>query len=283
MNVTVNGVRLNVEERGAGPAVLLLHGFPDAGDLWRHQVPALVEAGYRVITMDLRGFGDSDRPTEVREYRPEVVVRDITGVLDHFGVDRVHLVGHDWGGVIAWTSAVTNPDRLASLTCLSTGHPAAYRDAGWAQREKGWYTLLFQFDIAGTWLLRDDARNLREALTEHPDAEAAIARLRRPGAVDAALGLYRAWAPPESLVAEPHPYPRIPVPVMGVWSSRDRFLTEEQMTGSAAYVSGPWRYERIAGRGPLAAARGAGEDHRTLAGLSRSHPRVTRLRAVKPR
>ncbi|MGW5362646.1 alpha/beta fold hydrolase [Actinopolymorpha pittospori] len=245
MNLTVNGVSLRVEESGAGPTVLLLHGFPDSSDLWRHQVPALVGAGYRVLTMDLRGFGESERPAEVAEYRPEAVIGDITGVLDHFGVDRVHLVGHDWGGVIAWTVATTNPDRLASLTCLSTGHPAAYRDAGWAQREKGWYTLLFQFEIAGAWLLRDDARNLREALTEHPDAEAAVERLRRPGAVDASLGLYRAWAPPESLLARPHPYPSIPVPVMGVWSTRDRFLTEEQMTGSAAYVSGPWRYERV--------------------------------------
>lgn len=249
MLISVNGIELNVEDSGTGPAVLLVHGFPDSSDVWRHQVPALTAAGYRVITMDLRGFGESDKPVDVAAYRAEEVIADIAGVLDHFGIERVHLVAHDWGSVIAWVFAAALPARLASLTCMSTGHPASYRAAGWEQRQKGWYTLLFQFDVAGQWLLQDGERNLREFLAEHPDADRAIEKLRRPGAVDAALGLYRAWAPPESLVAAPAAFAPIPVPVMGLWSSGDRFLTEGQMTGSASYVSGPFRYERVEGAG----------------------------------
>jgi pimeloyl-ACP methyl ester carboxylesterase len=245
----VNGLSLHVEVSGEGPPVLLLHGFPDSSDLWRHQVPALTAGGYRVITMDLRGYGASDKPAGVGDYRPSVVLGDVGGVLDQLHVDRVHLVGHDWGAAIAWVFAASSPGQLASLTCVSSGHPAAFWRAGWAQREKSWYMLLFQFGIAEEWLLRDDARNLRELLSDHPAAEEAVRRLQQPGAATAALGLYRAWAPPSALVAAPRPSAPVPVPVMGVWGSADRFLTEAQMTGSAAEVRGPWRYERVDGAG----------------------------------
>jgi pimeloyl-ACP methyl ester carboxylesterase len=245
----VNGLNIYVEAAGDGPPVLLLHGFPDCSELWRHQVPVLAEAGYRVITMDPRGYGSSDKPLRVEEYRPSVLLSDVAGVLDQLDAGPVHLVGHDWGAAVAWMFAAKSPDRLTSLTCLSSGHPAAFGRAGWAQREKSWYVLLFQFDVTEEWLLRDDARNLREILADHPDAQAAVRRLQSPGAATAALGLYRAFAPPSSLLAPPRPPAPIPVPVMGMWGSADRFLTEAQMTGSAAEVSGPWRYERVEGAG----------------------------------
>jgi pimeloyl-ACP methyl ester carboxylesterase len=240
MLITLDDVTLNVRDSSAGPAVVLLHGWPDTGDLWRHQVPSLVDNGYRTIVPDLRGFGESSRPTNVDAYTAPRMVGDVVDILDALGVDRAHIVGHDWGAAIAWITAALAPERVASITALSVGHPAAFRKAGWAQREKSWYMLLFQFpDIAEQWLRADDFRNLRE-WSGHPDIDAVAARLSDPAALTASLGLYRAIVPPESLITAPMALPPIAVAAMGIWSSGDRALTEEQMTGSAAHVTARW-------------------------------------------
>src|SRR5262245_14239081 len=138
-------VAINVHDTGTGEPVVLLHGWPDTHALWRNQVAALTTAGYRAITPDLRGFGDSDKPSEVDAYRAGPMMGDVIGVLDRLSLDRVHLVGHDWGAAIAWMTATAYADRVASLTALSVGHPTAFRNAGLKQREKSWYMLLFQF------------------------------------------------------------------------------------------------------------------------------------------
>jgi hypothetical protein len=113
--------------------------------------------------------------------------------------------------VAAFDEAALAPERVASITALSVGHPAAFRKAGWAQREKSWHMLLFQFpDIAEQWLRADDVRNLRE-WSGHPDIDTVVARLSDPAALTASLGLYRAIVPPESLVAAPMALPPIAV------------------------------------------------------------------------
>jgi pimeloyl-ACP methyl ester carboxylesterase len=242
MRIDVDGVGLDVASAGAGPAVLLLHGFPDTHELWRHQVPALTAAGFRTIAPDLRGFGASDRPGA---YGVGAHLGDLVGVLDRLEVPAAHVVGHDWGAGIAWALASRLPDRVRSLTALSVGHPAAFGAAGLAQREKSWYMLLFQFeDVAEQWLSADDFANFR-AWSGHPDADAVVARLREPGALTAALGIYRHSLPPASLLAPPPALPPIAAPSLGIWSSGDRFLTEAQMAGSGSAVAGPWRYARI--------------------------------------
>ncbi len=249
MFIERDGIALDVRDSGTGPPVLLLHGWPDTKDVWRHQVPALLAGGYRVITADLRGFGDSSRPTDVDAYTAPAMVGDVLGILDHLAIDRAHLVGHDWGAAIGWLTAALVPQRVATLTALSVGHPAAFRAAGWRQREKSWYMLLFQFPgIAEQWLRADDFRNLREFST-HPDIDSVVERLADPQALTASLNLYRAILPPASLIDPPVALPPVPAAVMGVWSSGDRALTEEAMTGSTAHVTGPWRYERLDGAG----------------------------------
>ncbi|GAA4720978.1 alpha/beta fold hydrolase [Phytohabitans rumicis] len=238
-------ITLDVRDSGTGPPVVLLHGWPDTKDVWRHQIPALLAAGYRVITPDLRGFGASSRPTAVDAYTAPTMVGDLLGVLDSLAIDRAHLVGHDWGAAIAWMTAALAPDRVASLTALSVGHPAAFRAAGLRQREKSWYMLLFQFPgIAEQWLRADDFRNLRE-FSSHPDIDRVVERLAEPDALTASLNVYRAILPPTSLIEPQVALPRVQAPVMGVWSSGDRALTEEAMTGSAAHIAGPWRYEHL--------------------------------------
>lgn len=249
MRIELDDVTLEVNDTGAGSPVMLLHGWPDTADVWRHQVPALLDDQYRVIAPNLRGFGESSRPPEVEAYVAPRMVGDVIGLLDHLSIERVHLVGHDWGAAISWMTAALVPDRVASVSALSVGHPTAFRAAGWGQREKSWYMLLFQFrGVAEQWLSADGFRNLRE-WSRHPDSHAVVERLADPEALAASLNLYRAILPPTSLVEPPLELPPVQTPAMGIWSSGDLALTEEAMTGSAAHVVGPWRYERLDGVG----------------------------------
>jgi pimeloyl-ACP methyl ester carboxylesterase len=248
--ITVAGVDLFVRDTSAGhpddrPTVLLLHGWPDTGDLWRHQVTPLCAAGYRVVVPDLRGFGASGKPADLAAYASPALVGDVLGVLDALGIERAHLVGHDWGAAIGWLTAALAPDRVHTLTALSVGHPGAWSGTGYRQREKSWYMLLFQFPgIAERWLSDNNFRHLRE-WSRHPEIEPVVDRLADPAALTASLALYRAGLPPSTLVDPPPPVPSVAAPTLGVWSRHDPHLTEERMTASEHHVTGPWRYERI--------------------------------------
>ena len=249
MEIEIGDVALHVRDSGEGTPVVLLHGWPDTGDLWDHQSRTLAAAGYRTIVPDLRGFGASSKPTDVAAYAVPEQVRDVVSILDALGVDRAHVIGHDWGAGIAWVTAAFAPERVASITALSVGHPSSFATAGWRQRQQSWYMLLFQFrGVAEQWLSADGFRNLRE-WSGHPQIDTVIRRLAEPGALTASLGIYRANMPPESLVAPPRTLPPVTAPAMGVWSSGDIALTEESMINSAKFVAGPWRYERVEGAG----------------------------------
>ncbi len=239
-------MRLAADTTGEGPAVLLIHGFPDSRAVWRRQVGPLAEAGFCVIAPDLRGFGASERPEGVDAYRVTELVGDLIELLDEHGIERAHVVGHDWGAGIAWVLAALLPDRVASLAALSVGHPNASRPRSLEAREKAWYQLLFQFDEAEELLLRDDGRLLREWLADAPDADRYVEELREPGALTARLGLYRANLHPRSEL-EPRALPPVNAPTLGLWSTGERYLTEAPMIRSGEYVTGPWRYERVEG------------------------------------
>lgn len=246
--VRVGEIEIVVTDHGSrnGTPVLLIHGFPDSARLWRHQIPALTHAGYRAIAPDLRGFGRSDRPADVDEYKMSTVARDMIAVLDDADLDEVHVVGHDWGAAIAWYLALTSPDRVRTLVALSVGHPSAFREAGIQQVEKSWYMLLFQFQgVAESWLSDNDWRGLREWTGSPPEIDHWINDLSRPGATTAALNLYRANMGPERLIAPARNLPPLDIPAMGIWSTDDIALLEEQMTESKRFVTGEWRYERI--------------------------------------
>jgi pimeloyl-ACP methyl ester carboxylesterase len=237
-------------DEGGGEPVLLLHGFPDSAELWRHQRPALAAAGYRVIAPDLRGFGASARPPEVEAYRFETLLGDVVGVLDSLEVASAHVICHDWGAALGWSLAAFFPDRVRSLAALSVGHPSSFGAAGIEQREKSWYMLLFQFeDVAEELLRRDDWKLLRDWLRHHSELERWIPALERPGALRSALNWYRANAHPAGALGDAGapPFPAIAARTLGVWSSLDAYLTETQMVGSAPFVTGPWRYQRVEG------------------------------------
>jgi pimeloyl-ACP methyl ester carboxylesterase len=245
MRLDVDGVGLDVTVEGDGPSVVLLHGWPDSHRLWRAQVPALQAAGFRTVLPDLRGMGASDAPADVEAYTLPTLLGDVIGIMDQLGIERAHVVGHDWGAALAWVLASLFPARVDRLVALSVGHPVAFRAAGLEQQQKSWYMLLFQFEgVAEEWLSRDDFRHFRE-WARHPDADAVIADLRRPGALRAGLNWYRANVAPPTLLETPPPLPPIQAPTMGIWSAHDVALTEQQMRDSAQFVTGSWRYERI--------------------------------------
>ncbi len=257
MRVEVNGVGIEYDVFGPddGRPVLLLHGFPDTAALWRNQVPPLVEAGFRVITPDLRGFGRSDAPDAVEDYSLLTSAYDVTAILDQLGVERAHVVGHDFGSALAWVFATFCADRVDHLVAMSVGHPAAFRLTDFDQGRASWYVLLFQFeDVAEQWLREHDWANFR-AWSHHPDADEVTTRFEaadgHPGAASLTSGLnwYRANFTAASWVAPRLELPPIQAPTMGIWSSKDFALTEHQMTNSAEHVAGPWRYERVDGAG----------------------------------
>jgi pimeloyl-ACP methyl ester carboxylesterase len=238
------GIEVFVEGPADGAPVLLMHGWPDSHRLWRHQVAALSEAGYRTIAPDLRGFGDSDKPEDVEAYRLKHSVADMIAVLDACEVEQARVVAHDWGGVAAWGFAAFVPDRVERLAVLSVGHPQSFSDAGFEQRMRSLYMLLFNLPVvAEQWLTKFGP----QLLSTHKDRDDVLADLARPGAMTASFGWYRANAHPRTIINAPPELPPIRCPVMGVWSNRDTALTEKQMTGSQAYIEGSWRYERIDG------------------------------------
>jgi pimeloyl-ACP methyl ester carboxylesterase len=249
VRVETSGVGIEYEVTGEGRPVVLLHGFPDSGRLWRNQVPALVEAGFQVIVPDLRGYGGSDKPSEVGDYAMHLLAGDVLAVLDAVGAERAHMVGHDWGAGVAWGLALAAGDRVDHLVAMSVGHPGTFFDGGFEQHQKSWYMLLFQFpEVAEQWLSSNDWANLR-AWAGHPDADGVITELEENGSLTPGLNYYRANVPPERFLQSRLDVPPVQAPTMGVWSSGDLALTEAQMVNSAKSLAGPWRYERLDGAG----------------------------------
>jgi pimeloyl-ACP methyl ester carboxylesterase len=243
--IEANGISLYVEEHGEGTPVLMLHGWPDSARLWRHQAPVLAGRGYRVITPDLRGFGRSEQPAEVRSYSLRNVVGDITALLDALGVAAAHVVGHDWGGAVAWLTAIMRPDRVRTLTVISTPHPLV--PPTMRQHEMAWYQLFFQFyGVAEATIQHDDWAWLRMMTRGDGDLGQAIESLSRPGALTASLNWYRANLAPRMPGSAPA-LPPVAAPTLGIWSTGDHYLDGERMKASAGFVQGTWRYEEIPG------------------------------------
>jgi len=245
VKVQVGDLTLNVQCTGAGTPVLLLHGFPDSHSLWREVTPRFAAAGYRVIVPDLRGFGESDAPAGRAHYTMDRILGDLSGLLAALGVtEPVHVIGHDWGAAVAWCFAIVRPELLRTSVVISVGHPREYALAGLEQRRKGAYTIFWQLPgIAESSLSRNDFAGLRHWARDNPDVESCVRDMSRPGRLTAGLNWYRANF--ASVIFGSWPPCR--VPTLGIWSSRDHCLAEDQMAKSARRMAAPWRYERIEG------------------------------------
>jgi pimeloyl-ACP methyl ester carboxylesterase len=249
--VDAGGLSFRVVEQGEGTPVLLLHGFPDSADVWRHQMAALAAAGFRAIAPDLRGFGESDKPEGVDQYAIALLVGDVLAIMDACEIQRAHVVGHDWGAFLSWVLAALAPDRVDRLAVLSVGHPNSWgrASAGVDQRRRSWYMSLFNtVGLAEEVLARDDWKLFREFVGSATDLERYVRDLARPGALTAGLNWYRANAPMEIIVSGNWPQiPPVGADTLGVCSSGDIYCGEEQLVGSADFVTGVWRSACIEG------------------------------------
>ena len=202
--VDANGLSFPVFEQGSGPPVLLLHGFPDSRFLWRHQIGPLLDAGFRVVAPDLRGFGDAPRPEAVEEYRLPLIARDVVGILDALNIQQARVVGHDWGSALAWYLAAVHADRVERLVALSVGAPGNSGGSTIAQREKFWYMLYFQFEgVAEAGLTSNDWRLFKEFMRGEGDADRYMKDLARPGRADRGAELVSRQRPAADAGREP--------------------------------------------------------------------------------
>ncbi len=241
--ITLEGMEFPYYDIGAGPVVLLLHGFPDSKKLWRYQLQPLADAGFRVIAPDLRGYGDAPKPASVEAYRVSNILNDLNALLDGLDLDQVHVVGHDWGGTIAWVFVGNFPERCKSITGLTVGAPGAPGRRSMEQLEKFWYIFFFMNEgVAEEWLRRDDWQGLRLWTRGEGDLDQYIKDLGREGALTAGLNWYRANFTPASLNNTSANPPHIRVPAMGITAENDAFLLEPHVKTSDVMVDASWRY-----------------------------------------
>jgi pimeloyl-ACP methyl ester carboxylesterase len=246
--VRLRGLDFDVRVEGdpAGEPIVLLHGFPQHAGAWDAVWPALVDAGHRVVVPDQRGYSPGARPPDRRGYSATELAADVVALLDDLGLASAHLVGHDWGGGVAWGLASAAPDRVRTLTAVSTPHPRAMLTA--SQAARSWYVGAFLVPaLPERVLLASDGRLLRRMLRRSglpPEvADGYADRMAEPGSLTAALNWYRAL---------PYGRPRvgpIDVPTLYVWGTDDVALGPAAAAGTARWVRGPYTFVPLAGIG----------------------------------
>lgn len=246
------GVTLNVQTGGArgGEAIVFLHGFPESHRTWRETAPVLAE-DYFVVVPDQRGFGASDKPLGVDQYRTEVIVGDLLALADHLGLARFTLVGHDWGGAVAWFAALRHPDRLNRLVIVNAPHPLVFQKSlidDPLQRAASQYITAFrnpgmEAGLAAmgleTFYAKTFASHADITKVSDEERQAYLADWGAPGALTAMLNWYRASdilvpAPGEDAEAPAWtkmPFPVLKVPTLVIWAMRDTALLPVQLDG----------------------------------------------------
>jgi pimeloyl-ACP methyl ester carboxylesterase len=245
--ISTNGITLHVMQAGpkSGVPVMLLHGFPEFWYGWKNQIPALVEAGCRVIVPDQRGYNLSDKPKGVKNYRVDELVKDLLGLMDALDYEKVNLVGHDWGAVVAWTLAILHPQRLHRLGIMNVPHPAVMRrflthDLEQIRRSR--HIFFFQLPWFPERLLTaEDWRGAVSALRGsgkiHTFTQEDIAKYKeawsQPGAMTAMLNWYRAVIRHMPKLPKE---PRVRVPTLMMWGVKDVALSHRMARPSMDYV-----------------------------------------------
>ena len=235
-----------------GRLVLFLHGFPQMPAMWRSQLAALAEAGYRAVAPAQRGYASGARPDDVADYHVDHLVADVVAFGDALGADTFHLVGHDWGAIVGWHVAVRHPQRLRSWTAVSVPHHGAFtssRVQSSDQKQRSSYIELFREPggKAEALLCENDGQRLNALLKfEGVDQEAVDENVRaflQPGRMTGALNYYRAMERP-TLGASGD---KVSVPTLFVWSDHDLAISREAAEGCEQHVSGPFRFETLEG------------------------------------
>jgi pimeloyl-ACP methyl ester carboxylesterase len=280
--VETNGVRLHCAVDGDGPLVILLHGFPECWYSWRHQIAALAPR-FRVVAPDLRGYNESDKPRDVSAYAMSELVADVQGLIAAFGERQAVIVGHDWGGGIAWTFAMEHPEATRRLVVMNCPHPAIFTQhlrANRAQMARSWYMFFFQIPwlpetllgLNNSWAIGNAIQQStvrKDALTEDD-----LARYRdaasRPDALRSAINYYRAaFRSPDSRATWPtwlkrfvygdrpiaglrenlSDWPKITAPTLLIWAEGDVALGRELSLGMEPLFAAPLdvKYVQLSG------------------------------------
>ena len=240
-----NGIRLHYVTQGKGELMLLLHGFPEFWYSWRYQIPEFA-TDYKVVALDLRGYNDSEKPEGREAYAITELVKDIEGVIKGLGYEQCVLVGHDWGGMLAWNFAYAHSEMVEKLIVMNLPHPAKFVQAlrtNPQQMLRSWYILLFQLPLLPEFLLQaDDYRMIASIFVETAidktafspqDLEAYKKAAAKPGALTAMLNYYRhnflgLFNPTEWTVLQ--------VPTMMIWGENDTALGKELTYDTQEYV-----------------------------------------------
>ena len=255
VEITTGAGRFTADVAGPsdGPLVVLLHGFPQTRHTWRDVLPELAAVGRRAVAVDQRGYSPGVRPPSADDYSTDRLVGDVIELADVLGAERVHLVGHDWGGQVAWLTAAHHPERISGLTVLSRPHPAAFArsfelDPEQATRSR--HHRAMGADLTDRWHA-DDSRQLRAVLSGAgvPDADVGVYLevLGDRAALDAAMNWYRVAARSTGLRAADTP--AVSVPVCYVWGTADQTVGRCAAELTAEHVSGPYRFVEVAGAG----------------------------------
>ena len=246
-SITANGVKLHYVTQGEGSLMLMLHGFPEFWYSWRHQLPEFAK-DYQVVALDLRGYNDSEKPEGVAAYGMGELLKDVEGVIRGLGYESCVLVGHDWGGAIAWNFAYTHPEMVDCLIVMNIPHPAKFGE-GFStpqQLQRSWYFFFFQLPWLPELLLQwNDYEAIASAFTEmavdktafsYADLETYKDAAAKRGALTAMLNYYRnAFSEIRNLTQQK--WGVLHIPTLMIWGENDAALGKELTYGTEAYVS----------------------------------------------
>jgi epoxide hydrolase 4 len=254
--IETNSIRLHCVVQGEGDLVVLLHGFPEFWYSWRYQIPALAKH-FQVVVPDLRGYNDSDKPEG--GYDIDTLTADVQGLIQNLGYVKAHIVGHDWGGAIAWHFAQQFPALLDRLAILNAPHPERFRQeflSNFDQILRSWYMLAFQIPAVPEWLIQHNLsrfvktlfqdQSVRKGAFTTSDTALYQAALEKPGAIAAALKYYRSFLSPQAWLNNWGRSPNlITSPTLVLWGEEDHFLSKKLTEGIEQLVNAPYRLKLL--------------------------------------
>lgn len=249
--IFTNHLSFRVAAAGVGDRlVLCLHGFPESSMSWRYQIAPLVQAGFRVWVPDLRGYGGTTRPPDRDAYQIESLMEDITGLLDAAETRNAILVGHDWGGVIAWYYAMRHADRVKALVIVNAPHPACFERElwHWRQLRRSWYMGFFQIpwlpeaamSAGHGYVIREIFRYMTTHREQIPDDLIRLYRRQacKPGALTAMINYYRAAIRGGGAIRQRRlGYPTVTIPTLVIWGLQDLALVGQNLEGLHNFVT----------------------------------------------
>ena len=249
----VNGEDYLVRDsRSGGPALLLVHGMPDDGLVWKEQVPALLAAGYRVIVPDTLGNGrKSSRPADHMRLDSPLVAADMANIMEQLGIGKFHYIGHDEGAILGWEFAITYPDRVITHIELSVGHPLAWAKTSFSLygARMNWYSFLNSTPNGGDVWRAGNGRLLKLGLETHPDRERVLEYMMVPGNAewawmfDTVNGVARFMIDYANGVYDD--LPKVTVPSLGILGTTDVAMWESQMSDSVEFIDAEWKMELV--------------------------------------